>query len=459
MVRLDELRNILNGMLNDADDVITKKWLKTVHPADFCLLMRDYSKNIQKKLFTMLPNEDFRQEVLSFAPAEFKNTLFSFVNDEYKSSYLEEMSPDDVVDLFQNLDDEQTKKLLKEIDPSTAEELRDLRKHQSGTSGALMTPDFLQVRPQDKIQNVVKELASNSDLESIDTGFVLTEFGRILGKFSVKELLVHKGNPFIIQFVNEHVISVQDTDSEEIAYNVMTRHGLDILPVVDDAGKMLGIITADDMLDVAKNISDQDFYQMVGTSGDPTSRSPFFRAIHRMPWLFTTLIGGFVSALILQFFQMELASFSVLIFFMPFTISMAGNVGVQSATIIVRELVSHDQTEYKLKKDVVKEMFTGMVSAVIFCILTTLILWGFGYFSGIDTTILAPTIGFSLMCSMAFAGIIGANIPIMFTRLNIDPAISSGPIITMTMDILGLGIYLSVSSAIFTMNGLATFHF
>jgi magnesium transporter len=459
MARIEELHNALKNLLKEGDDVSLGRWLTDVEAADLAIMLSDCSEEETKRVFYALHKEESQHELIMFAEGELKNLLFSFLPQLKQVQFLEEVPPDEAVDMVETLEDDDVSSLLEKLDIETAEEIKGLRQYEEGTAGALMTPDFLQVRAHAKLQHVVKIIGSTEDLESIDQGFVLTDMGKILGMFKVSEILTQTGNPFVVQFIDENVVTVYDTDSDERAYQIMSRYGLDILPVVNHSGQMKGIITADDMLDVAKNISDQDFYQMVGTSGDPTGRSVWARAWHRIPWLVTTLVGGLVSGYILRTFHLELQAFAALVVFLPFVIAMAGNVGVQSATIIVRELVNQEQTQVVLRKDVFREMMTGLLNATIFGIGTAILLAVWVYFSGGESLVLGPAIGTALFSSMGFAALIGANIPILFSRLGIDPAISSGPIITMTMDVIGLTIYLSVATGIFHFHGLHSMPF
>jgi magnesium transporter len=458
MLRLEELRSSLTNLLENQDEQAIQKWLDGAHPADLALLLNEFDPEKRAIIFSNIQDEELQQEVLMFANADIKAFLFSLLDPNTQVNFVEDMPRDEAVDLVEELNDETADNLMERLPPATASELQGLRQYEEGTAGALMTTEYLQVRSEAKIQDVIKILGTNRDLESIDTGFVLTDGGKILGAFDVSEVLVHRGNPFIMQFVYEDIIYVEDTASENVAYKLMTRHGLDILPVVNSHGFMVGIITADDMLEVAKKVSDQDFYHMVGTS-DPVGSSVFARAGGRIPWLLATLVGGLFAGVILKQYNLELQHFTVLVIFLPFVIAMAGNVGVQSATIIVRELANHDSSDSAIRKNVIKEMLTGMVNAGFFGLTIFALLSAYVYFFDSGSYIIGPAIGLALACSMSLAGCIGANIPLLFARMNVDPAISSGPIITMTMDILGLTIYLGVSTWIFALNHVEVLHF
>jgi magnesium transporter len=449
VLRLEELRVNLDPVFREADADTLKNKLVGIHPADLVTILRDYDKNIQAQVFHCLEDFDAQLEVLMFADSTLGPYLFSLLAPEQQAEVVREMPTDEAADLVKDLGDEAADILLKSLDSQTAGQIRDLKRYHDNTAGALMTPDFLRVQAHAKIQDVIKILATNEDLESIDTGFVLTEAGKILGSFYVQELLVHKGNPFVIQFLDEDVLTVDDTASDEDVYHMMSRHGLDILPVVNHAGQMLGIITADDVLDVARQASEKAILQMVGTSGDFQKHNPFVRAAHRIPWLIFTLMGGIVSGFIIKGFSVALHQFTLLMMLMPFANAMAGNVGLQSSTIIVRDLANMDRIASHVLKNISREMLTGVVNAVFFGTLISVIIFIYGYLAGFDGLIAGSSIGIALFCSISFAGVLGAIIPIWFNRLGIDPAISSGPVITMTMDIVGLTIYLSISTWLF----------
>jgi magnesium transporter len=457
---LNELHQTLENILEQNDVASLQNCVNGILPADLAILLGNFSESYQNRIFNAINDTEDQQEVLSFAEGDLKSSLFSLLDEETRARFIVEMPPDEAVDLLEDQSPEEIESILSRVDSETEKEIRSLRQYEEGTAGSMMTTDFLSVRAHAKIHDVVRIIGdSTNGLESIDTGFVLTEAGKLLGEFRVQDLLVQKGDHFVVQFLDEDVVFIRDFDSTEKAFQLMTRHGLNILPVLNHAGEMKGIITADDMLDVAREIMDQDFYQMVGANGDPSEMSVFSRSMHRLPWLASTLAGGLVAGLILTAFAPVLATYTVLFVFVPFVIAMAGNVGVQSATIIVREMVGNDRFFAKLRKDIFKEIFTGMLNAFIFALATFLLISLYCYVTNWDAYALAPAVAIGLMSAMSFAAIMGASIPIVFNRLGIDPAISSGPIITVTTDIVGISIYLGFASLILKAFGVLELHF
>ncbi len=426
------------------------EWIDTIQPADLAAVLNDCSFEEQITLYSSLSSSEDKMELISFLEGEPLKNVLSVIHTDELVAYIHDMAPDEAVDTLEELESEKVDQVLNKLEAEKAIEIRTLRKYREGSAGSLMTTDFLEVKSHARVSDVLSILRdSDSDLETIDTGFVLTEGGKILGMFDVKDLLVLPEKSFLLKHIDEDVITIADTSPTEEVYQMMTHHSLSVLPVTDNGGKMVGIITADDVLDEVRTIVDEDFYHMVGTTGDPSGRGVFGRVVHRVPWLASTLIGGSIAAVIMNLFGVN----KIVTSFVPFVMAIAGNVGVQSATIIVRELVNQEFSSHHLQESIKKEILTGWVNAAIFGVLAFVLLFVVAQFSDVSTLSLALGVGIGVFGAMCFAAVMGGIAPLMFTYFKIDPAISSGPIIMVTTDIVGLTIYLSVVSAIFSVFG------
>ena len=425
-----------------------KENIKGIHAADIATLLEDFTEEQQVLIFKSLPDDETAQEVLACLEGEILSNILANNDAETIAHYLEEMPPDEAVDVLEDQTEEVVKSLFSKLEPDTASELQSLRQYPEGTAGSLMTTDFLSVKSHAKVKDIINIIRDDEiDLETIDVGYALTDANKILGQFYVHDLIGSAETAFVLKFIEEDFLYVKDTDSQDVVLQLMSRHGLSIIPVVDFSGVMKGIITADDMLEVAKEEMDRDFYQMAGTSFDPTDRSILSRVRYRFPWLACTLVGGSISALIMRNYKFELEIYALLTIFIPFIVGMSGNVGIQSATIIVRDLVNKG-SQTSLRKNLIREVLTGWTNAILFAGATALILLSASHFLGWENIYIGPVIGLGLMLAMFFASILGALIPVLFDRLKIDPAIASGPIITALIDIIGLSIYLFTSTKI-----------
>ena len=231
----------------------------------------------------------------------------------------------------------------------------------------------------------------------------------------------------------------------------MGQEHLSSLPVVDSNNVIHGIITFDDVIRSMQDSASEDIYTMVGTAKvDPFAKRINNKIIARAPWLFTTLIGGLVSAWILGLYQTTLIDFTAVIFFIPFVIGLAGNVGIQGATVIVRGLATGDIQKNNLSMVVKSELSVGILNGVIF----GLICGGLVQMASksiLNTNpILGTVVGTGIILAVSVASLMGTLAPVLLINLRIDPAISTGPIITVINDILGLAIYLSTAAYFFS---------
>lgn len=440
----------LNQLLKEDSEEDLQKWISTLQPADLSLLIEEtLVAEDQFRIFQNITDRRDKLEVLGFIEGDAAQHLAEHIKPSDLVEIVDDMASDEAVDFLDELPFEISQKILQTLPVESASELRELGRYEEGTAGALITTDFLACSETTTISELLTELRNNAtEIETLDTGFILTENDKIIGIFNFKDLFSQEENKAVKNYMDEDYVYGQVNNSEEEILNLFNYHSLAILPIVDHSGVMKGIITADDMLEVAREQTDEDFYHMVGTSGDPTERSIWGRVRHRLPWLASTLLGGTLAGIILKFFADSLIQFPILLSGLPFVIAMAGNVGVQSATIIVREFVNQDSTAATLRKNIVSEFYTAVANAFVFSLITFIAMALISLNFNWPIWVVASAISLGLFFAMCFAGLIGSTAPLVFNRLNIDPAISSGPIITVTVDVIGLTIYLGLSAII-----------
>jgi magnesium transporter len=253
------------------------------------------------------------------------------------------------------------------------------------------------------------------------------------------------------EFIRPTTPKVFLNDPCEKVAHIMGQEHLSSLPVVDKENVIQGIITFDDVIRVMQDSASEDIYTMVGTATvDPFAKKISRKIIARSPWLFITFVGGLVSAWILGTFQATLADYAAVIFFIPFVIGLAGNVGIQGATVIVRGLATGDIQQDNLARVVKSEISVGIFNGVIFGLLCG----GLVYLTSESLLHTHPALGWvvgvGIILAVTLASLIGSLTPILFINLDIDPAISTGPIITVINDILGLAIYLATADYFFS---------
>jgi len=285
----------------------------------------------------------------------------------------------------------------------------------------------------------VKEMRKQAeDVDKVYTIYVVNDHNILLGTLSLKKLLLTSEKTYIKNVYNEKVISVKaDFDDEEVA-NIMDKYDLVVLPVVDDLNRLIGRITIDDIVDVIKEEAMEDYNKASGISEQVDSSDDIITLTRaRLPWLLIGLMGGIMGAQVMGIFDIQ--NNIELAFFTPLIAAMGGNVGVQSAAIIVQGLASNSLGMDTMGERLLKELGVAMLNGIICSVLIMLITFLLGYPSSIYFTV-----SISLMAVIIFAALFGTFVPLALNKYKIDPALATGPFITTVNDVLGLFIYFMI---------------
>ncbi len=356
---------------------------------------------------------------------------------------VEIMASDDATDMINLLPDEKVPAVLHRISREDYEDVSELLKFDKETAGGLMARELLTVNSGMTISEVISVIRAEAEnIENIQNIYVVDSAGVLLGSIPVINLLVTDSDKRADEVMEKEVLTVTvDTDQEEVAA-IFSKYDLYALPVVDERGRLEGRITADDIMDVIEEEANEDITMMAGTGEEEFwERSSFKLSRARLPWLLTGLLGGIASAFVMNNFKASIESVLVLSFFVPVITAMAGNAGIQSSAIVVRELavggISLGKTSSKLVREVKVSLINGLILASI--LMAIILLWQGDFRLG---ALLALCM-FFIIC---WATVMGAMIPLLLKRINVDPALATGPFITTTNDILGILIYLGTAT-------------
>jgi magnesium transporter len=274
---------------------------------------------------------------------------------------------------------------------------------------------------------------------------------KLLGFFKLRDLLNASTDAKASHIMRKDTPKVHVADSCDKVANLMDNEHLSTVPVVDDNNIIRGVITFDDVIRIMQDLASEDIFTMVGTAKvDPFAKNTKSKIMARAPWLFTTFMGGLVSAYILNQFQSTLNDFAAIIFFIPFVIGIAGNVGLQGSTVIVRGLATGDIQDDNILTVVKSELLVGVSNGFIFGILCGSVVALVSKSLLQSSPLLGAVVGAGIIFAVSIAALIGSTAPILFLRANIDPAISAGPFVTITNDIAGIAIYLLTASFIYS---------
>ncbi|GLV48300.1 magnesium transporter MgtE [Thermus sp. LT1-2-5] len=431
--------------LEDGDTLKLKSLLEEVHPQDLLALWDELKGEHRYVLLTLLPKDKAADVFSNLSPeaqAEYLKTLPPWRTQEL----LEELSLDDLADALQAVEEEDpelSRKLKEALDPKTRAEVEELTQYEEDEAGGLMTPEYVAVREGMTVEEVLRFLRRAApDAETVYYLYVVDEAGRLKGVLSLRDLIVADPRTRVREIMNPKVIHVRtDTDQEEVA-RLMADYDFTVLPVVDEEGRLVGIVTVDDVLDVLEEEATEDIHRLAAVDVPDlvySQASPLTLWLARVRWLVILILTGMVTSSILQGFENLLEAVTALAFYVPVLLGTGGNTGNQSATLIIRALATRDLDLKDWRKVFLKE---GVVGSLLGLTLALLLL-GKVVLDG--HAALAPVVGLALFLLVLFANLVGAMLPVVLRRFGVDPALVSNPLVATLSDISGLLIYLTVA--------------
>ncbi|MGM0472008.1 MAG: magnesium transporter, partial [Bacillota bacterium] len=392
-----------------------------------------------------LVSEEALADILAEVNYEVEKKLLRFLSNERLTNVLEAMYSDDVADLLGALNIGQSKELLASMQEEEAEEIQRLLGYDEESAGGRMTTEYIVLKQEKTVEeSIVKLRQIAPDAEMIYYIYVVNDKKELVGVLSMRELIVAAPQSKIKEIMNTKVITVEvNQDQEEVA-QIIAKYDLLAVPVVNQQGLLLGIITVDDIIDIIEQEATEDMYKMAGTSElNLADEKPevISGLIKRLPWLVILLFGNLLSGNVIQGFEKTLESVVALSFFIPVLMDMGGNVGTQSLTMVVRGLATGSIDKRNIKEHFFNEIKIGLNLAVILG----------GLISGVaflwqGNPILGLVVGLAMFCTLLTAVIAGTAIPFIMDLLGADPAVAAGPFITTVIDASGLFIYFTLST-------------
>ncbi|MDA0303009.1 MAG: magnesium transporter [Bacteroidetes bacterium] len=398
-------------------------------------------------LYRLLENE-LKADVLIALDEENRHELLSGMTaGEIAEEVLENLDSDDAADIMSELPESKAEEVIQMLeDNKQASDIRDLLNYEEGTAGAMMAKELVKVQAEWTVNRAIREIRRQAEeLEQVYTIYVVDPEGRLTGRLSLKHLLLNaESTRTKINEIQEtaDIITIQVHESSEKATKLMERYDLVALPVVNHEHELIGRITIDDAVDAMIEDAERDYQLASGISEDVESRDSVWTLTRaRLPWLLIGLVGGIGGAYVIGAFDIQKNAEMAL--FIPLIAAMGGNVGVQSAAIVVQGLASSNMGTQNMLSRLSKELGVGIINGLIcgLLILASSLLLGFG-------TSLSITVSLSLICVIIFAALFGTFVPLMLNRYKIDPALATGPFITTVNDIIGLMIYFAVGTLI-----------
>ena len=363
---------------------------------------------------------------------------------EIAEEVLENLESDDAADIVSELPQEVKEEVLSHIeDVEHASDIADLLNYPEDTAGGLMAKELIKVNKNWTVMRCVREMRKQAENVSfVYTIYVVDDNDILAGTLSLKKLLLTDAKTIISEIYKEDIIMINANEDNEEVGNIMNKYDLIVLPVVNDLGQLIGRITVDDVMEVIKEEAEKDYQMASGISEDVESSDSIWTLTRaRLPWLLIGMIGGLLGAKVIGIFDIE--KNYQMAFFIPLIAAMGGNVGVQSAAIVVQGLaggsIEFNSTFKRLIKELGVALVNGIICSSIIYIATFLL--GYGVW-------LSATVSIALLAVIIFAALFGTFIPLTLDKYKIDPALATGPFITTVNDVLGLFIYFLIGQMI-----------
>jgi magnesium transporter len=416
----------------------------SMDPADAADVLEHTDPETQKRFLSVITSEQASDIISEMDDTDAEEVIDLFDSGKI-AEILSEMAPDDRADIFRDIDEDKHREILSKLPEDDRLELKNLIGYEEDSAGDLMTPELCAVKADATVQEAIMAIANQEYDDPISMIFAVDNNMKLLGGINISVLLSKPRNSKIGDVVeNVTVFASTDEDQESIANNFV-KYDLYVMPVVDENGILVGRITADDVMEVLEEEAVEDIAHMAGAPDMETNEdSPVKVAALRLPWLFVTMLAGIVISMIIQR-MIGLTHIEGLAAFVPVIMAMGGNTGMQASAITVRGIALGEIEFGQLFKISLKEVSVGILMGCVCGTLAGTLVWmNLNFFSigmTVDPLKLSVIVGVSMCSAMTFAALTGTLMPIILHKMNIDPALASGPFVTTGNDLSASMIY------------------
>ena len=420
--------------------------IKKTHMADLSLAFKELSVDNRKKLFGLM---DDPEEIGVFFSTLDETLFLEFIkNIEFTKlvDIFDQMPSDDAASLLNLLDEELSDQILSKMTKEGSANIEQLMSYDEDTAGSIMVTDFIALEEDVVAKQVIEALQNKYlDVEMPFYIYVVDTYGKLVGVSSLRQLVVVHPEKPLKEFMAQDLVTVKPyTDREEVA-RLVSRYDFLAVPVVDDDNRIVGIVTVDDVIDILHEAATEDMLKMAGVGEEYIETQTIWRGTRiRLPWLFASFLGGVAAFFIIGGFEEDLAKFTTLAAFIPVIMGMGGNIGIQSSTIVVRGIATGRINLQDFSKVVSKELSVGVILGVIYGVFIGIIA-KFVFAAEPFSVPLAFAVGLAIITSMSIAALVGSMVPLILERINIDPAVATGPFVTTSIDIVSVYFYFMIA--------------
>ena len=436
----------LKKIIEEKDDVKARELLKDLYPADIAEIYQKLDLQEAIYLYMLMDGEQAADVLMELDEEDRHKLLKELPNELIAKRFVDNMETDDAVDLMRELDEDTQEEILSHIeDVEQAGDIVDLLKYDEDTAGGLMGTEMIVVNENWSMPKCIDEMRKQAEeVDEIHYVYVVDDDERLRGVLPLKKLITNPSVSKIKHVMKKDPIAVRDSDSIEEVTQTIEKYDLVAVPVIDSIGRLVGRITIDDVMDEVREQHERDYQLASGISQDvETSDNVFTQTAARLPWLLIGMIGGLSNFIILGGFENSFASNPKTALFIPLIGGTGGNVGIQSSAIVVQGLANNTLKEGNIFSQILKESVVSVINASTI----SLIVFIYNFFMLGDRAI-TSAVSLSLFTVVIFASIFGTIVPLLLDKMKIDPALATGPFITISNDIIGMLIYMFMVSAL-----------
>ena len=424
--------------------------ISSYHPIDIAMAMRELNREQREAVFVLLDPED-SGIVLEEVDDEVTVELAEATDDQEMAEIIDAVPPDVGADLVNLLDDEHVHRILERIPDEESDELEELSRHEPDSAGGMMTSEVIYAPLDVTAQDVISHIKTQQiPPESLLYIYVVDESRVLCGVMDMVELVTAPPDQQLCESMVTDVVSVTPNTERAEAVRLVDQYDLSALPVVNEAGQLLGQVTVDDIIDAIQEEHTEDIARLAATSPkDLLAESSVQVVWLRLPWLAICFAGTLVSASIITSFNDLLKAYIQLAAFIPVINATSGNAGLQSATIMVRSLA----LGYLQHKSLQRTMLRQFATALMLAVATGLAAGTAGHLI-MGKWEMGVVVAIGMLCAVTWASTMGAAVPLAFNRVGIDPALASGPLVSTSNDIVAILVYLGLAATLLKMWGV-----
>lgn len=457
-VKREYLKEITEILSSERSLKEKRELLLQYHESDIAEVLDELNEEERKEFYSILDAESLGEVLLYSEDIE---ELVETIEPEILAEIIETMDADDAIDVLEELDEEAREEVVSLIeDEEVLEDIITLSKYSDEVIGSEMTNNYIVIKTTDTVKSAMKKVISEASVnDNVSTIFVLDEKDLFYGVLELRDLIIARDGDDLNKIIKTSYPYFHDQDLIMDIIPQIRDYGLDSYPVLNSEGFLVGVITHDDALDVTYEEFEDDYAKLAGISEEDSLEESLFSSVKkRIPWLIILLVLGLVQSFLMTGFEAVVAGLPIIVFFQTLVLGMSGNTGTQSLAVTIRTLSSSDVKKQTLKT-LFKELRIGFCNGLLLAVLAFTFVFLFlkitnqgvisETFSLIEALKASGIVGLALLISMTISSFVGAIVPIIFKKINVDPAVASGPFITTINDLTALLIYYGLSALLF----------